>query len=149
MSPILFEENENRGESGRRRPVEKNVCKAVHSKRALKAHDNCYHRAIQGTLHRCGSRKLKELLIRGRFGVIILHIEGGNVRGGIAEGEDRVGTGWGRSGKGHEETACTLGSTINMNGQAPVTEANNLPSVQNKKLSQRMASQRSSEALLK
>ena len=43
MSLILFGGSENRGESGRRRPVDKNVCKVVRSKRASKAYDDCYH----------------------------------------------------------------------------------------------------------
>ena len=84
MSPILFGGSENRDESGCCRPAEEKVCKAVFSKHALKAYDDCCHRAIQRTL------LLK--LERG-FCVIIRHFKGGDVRDGITEGED---TGWRR-----------------------------------------------------
>ena len=123
MSLILFGGSENRGESERRLPVEENVCKAAPSKHPLKAHDDCYHRAVQRTLfeRRSGSRKLIELLIRGGFGVIIMHIEGGDVGGGITGGEGRVGSKF-------NGLDCTLRS-MNINGRTPVTEANKLPSV--------------------
>jgi hypothetical protein len=103
MSPILFGESENRDESGCYRPVEENVCKAVYNslKHALKAYDDCYHRAIQRTLlleHRRGS----PVLTRRGF-EIIRHIEGDDVGNRITEGEVRVDTGW-RRGKGHEKT---------------------------------------------
>ena len=77
MSPILpGGSDENRDESGCRRPVEENVCKAMYNKHALKAYDDCYHRAIQRTL------------IRG-----IRHIEGDDIGDGFTEGEVRADTG--------------------------------------------------------
>ena len=100
MSPILFGGSENRDESGCHRPVE-DVCKIVYSKHALRAYDDCYHRAIQRTLFLEHRRRSPKLLIRGGFSVIIRHTEGDDVRDGITEGDDRVDTGW-RRGKGHE-----------------------------------------------
>ena len=58
----------------------------MYRKHALKAYEDCYHRAIQ-----------RALLLECGFGVIIRHIEGGDVGDGIREREDRAdttGTGW-------------------------------------------------------
>ena len=79
--------------------------KSAYSKYALKAYDDCYHRAIQRTLL-LEHRKFRDL-VRVGFGKIISHIESGDVRDGITEREVRVDAGW-RRGKGHERILVQL-----------------------------------------